>query len=297
MRLMVIFNPHAGHGRAKKIIEPLKKYLSEKHAEITWLFTSYPGHAVEIATEAHLDHFDGVIAAGGDGTLFEIINGLHQNKSGHRPVLGIVPTGTGNAFARELGLSPDDWQKAADIISAGKTRMVDLGRFITGDETRYFINIIGCGFVSDVSATAHKLKIFGYFSYILGVFYRLIFLKSIPMKLKTDKTEMNLKGIFIEVSNSRYTGKSFLMAPDAEVDDGFLDITILNKIGRFKLLKIFPTIFTGKHIHVPDVTSFKARYIEITTDKPYILTPDGELIGHTPVTIDVIKHGIKVFWP
>jgi diacylglycerol kinase (ATP) len=297
MRLMVVFNPRAGHRRSQKLIEPMKKYLHDKGAEVTWMYTSYPGHGQEIIADAHLDHFEGVIAAGGDGTLFEVLNGLYKNKSAKKPPLGVLPTGTGNAFARELKLFPEDWQKALDIITAGNTKAIDVGRFVTEAKTYYFINILGLGFVADVNATSRSLKLFGNFSYIFGVFHQLLFLKHYKLTLKTEKEEIVRDNVFVEISNSTFTGKTFYMAPKARIDDGLLDITLLNKVGRLRILKLFPTIFEGKHIHEPEVETFTAKHIEIETGKHCVLTPDGELFGSTPITVDVLKQDVQIFWP
>jgi len=98
------------------------------------------------------------------------------------------------------------------------------------------------------------------------------------------------------VANSRYTGDNFLMAPDAQIDDGYLDLVLLNKASRTKILKLFPTIFTGKHVDYPEIEVFKAKKIRIQTVPPQILTPDGELFGKTPVEIDCISKALEVFW-
>lgn len=297
MRLMVIFNPRAGQSRSQKIIESVKKYLKEKGAETTWMFTSYAGHAEEIVAEAHLDHFEGIIAVGGDGTIYETVNGLYKNHSAKKPPLGVLPAGTGNAFARELNFFPKDWKKALDTIVSGKTKNVDVGRFISGGKTYYFLNILGLGFVADVNATSQKLKLLGNFSYILGVFYQVAFLKKYKLTLKTENEKIVRDNVFVEISNSRYTGKTFFMAPNAVIDDGLLDVTLLNKISRRRLLQVFPKIFTGKHIYEKEVETFKAKHIEIETSKHCVLTPDGELVGAAPIKVDVLKKDIKIFWP
>ena len=170
-----------------------------------------------------------------------------------------------------------------------------MGKFTTHGQTYYFLNIIGIGFVSDVTETASKLKLLGNISYTLGVLYRLIFLQSFKTDITVDGKSFQHDSIFIEISNTTYTA-NFLMAPNAEIDDGYLDITILNKINRRTLLKAFPKVFTGEHIHLDPVDTIKARKISIQTDKPKILTPDGELIGISPVEIECLPRAVEVFW-
>ena len=115
------------------------------------------------------------------------------------------------------------------------------------------------------------------------------------MKLEIDGKKIETDSTFIEISNTRYTA-NFLMAPSAEIDDGLLDITLVKKITRGKLIKSFPKIFTGEHIFIDEIETFKAKHIKIETDEPKVLTPDGELLGITPVEITCLKHAIEVFW-
>ncbi|MCK4715918.1 MAG: hypothetical protein KAT54_03855, partial [Candidatus Marinimicrobia bacterium] len=209
--------------------------------------------------------------------------------------IGILPIGTGNAFARDLELHNTHWRDAIDIISLQSPRKVDVGQFISHGETYYFLNILGLGFVADVTEIALKLKVFGNLSYTLGVLQKTIFLKSHKLIITIDGREYQRDNIFVEISNTRWTA-NFLMAPSAEIDDGFLDVTLLGKLGRIKLLKSFPKIFTGDHIYLDEIETFKAKEIKIETDVPKVLTPDGELVGITPIDVKCLHHGVEVFW-
>lgn len=296
MKLLLIFNPNAANGRAKKMLPKLLKRFEEREIEIEVLQTEAQGHGRELTTKADFSKFDGVIAAGGDGTLFEVINGYYANLSEKRIPLGVLPTGTGNAFSRDLDLKASDWEKAIDIIHANKIKKIDVGRFTTGGEVYYFLNILGLGFVSDVSDTAKGLKIFGNTAYTLGVLYHIMFLHSHRLTIEMDGKKLERENIFVEISNTRYTGTSFLMAPEAETDDGLLDVTLLNKISRRGLLKIFPTIFDGSHVHQEKVEVFKAKKIKVETNIPKVLTPDGEVLGSTPIEVDCLKEDVPFFW-
>jgi YegS/Rv2252/BmrU family lipid kinase len=296
MKLLIIYNSQAARGRAKKLLPDIQKAFADKGVIPEIRLTAHPGHATEIVAAEDLSAFQGVIAAGGDGTLFEVLNGLYRHPASARPPLGVLPTGTGNAFARELNLLKTDWQHAIDIIAAGNTRKVDVGRFTCGSKIYYFLNILGFGFVADVGKTAHRLKFFGNTAYTLGVLYRLLFLNSNRAIFEHDGRITEYSNIFVEISNSRYTGTSFLMAPDAKVDDGLLDITILSRISRRRLLKIFPTIFDGSHLGLDCVTAFKSAQLKITTDLPMTLNADGELLGSTPIEATCIKADLDIFW-
>ena len=297
MKVLLIYNPYAGHGKAKKIFPEIEKELIRKKIGFDIEFTEYRGHAIEIVRETDISSYDGIVAAGGDGTLFEVINGLYKNKYRKKLKipLGILPIGTGNAFCRDIGLKTDEWKEAIALIAGKKTRPVDVGKITTHGQIYYYLNIVGLGFVADVTKVAHKLKIFGNLSYTLAVLYEIIKLSNYELEIILDGKIINRKNIFVEVSNTRYTA-NFLMAPDAEIDDGYLDITLLNKTTRRKVLKAFPKIFTGEHIHEEPIETFKAKKIEIKTSVPKVLTPDGELLGLTPITIECLHKAVSVFW-
>jgi len=295
MKVLLVYNPFAGHGRAQKILPEVEAYFLEKEIEFELRTTDYHEHGIEIVANADLSQYDGVIAAGGDGTLFEVINGYFRNESKKRIPLGVLPVGTGNAFARDLDLHNTHWKDAVDVISLQSARKVDVGRFTSHGESFYFLNILGLGFVADVTAIAHKLKFLGNLSYTLGVFQKTIFLNSYRLTITIDGETYVRDNIFVEISNTRWTS-NFLMAPSAEIDDGFLDVTLLGKLGRIKLLKSFPKIFTGEHIYIDEVETFKAKEIKVETAIPKVLTPDGELLGITPIEVKCLHQAIEVFW-
>ena len=295
MKVLLVYNPFAGHGRAKKILPEVEAEFTKYNIEFDLKLTDYPEHATEIIKNAKFKTYDAIIAAGGDGTLFEIINGYYINSTRKKPPLGILPIGTGNAVARDLDLHVSKWKEAIEIIAQMKPRKVDVGKYTSHGQSYYFLNILGLGFVADVGKTAKKLKVLGNISYTLGVLYQMLMLKSFKLKIEIDGKLLERDNIFVEVSNTTYTA-NFYMAPNAKIDDGLLDITLLNKLGRIGLLKAFPKVFTGEHIHLPEVETFTAKHIKIITDPPKVLTPDGELIGTTPVEIECLHKDIEVLW-
>jgi diacylglycerol kinase (ATP) len=295
MNLLLVYNPRAANRRAAGLLPTVKNLFSGHGINVDLRLTEFPGHAVDIVREADFAACDGVIAAGGDGTLFEAVNGYYRNPSSRRVPLGVLPTGTGNAFARDLELESGGLEEAAAIIAGGRTRRVDVGRFTSGGESFHFLNILGLGFVADVTATAARLKLFGNIAYTFGVFARTIGLRSYHLVIETDGRTLERENIFAEVSNTRYTS-NFLMAPAASIDDGLLDVTLLGKISRRGLLTSFPKIFTGEHVHMPEVETFQARKLRLSTEEPRVLTPDGELVGATPVEVECLRRDIEVFW-
>lgn len=295
MKVLLVYNLSAAHKRAKKILPEVEACFNENNIEFDLRFTDYPEHAIEIVRETNFDRYDGLVAAGGDGTLYEVINGYFQNPSQAKIPLGVLPIGTGNAFARDLFPDSSNWREAIEIINLKKPRKVDVGRFRTHGQEYYFLNIMGLGFVADVTKTAHRLKLLGNFSYTLGVLYRTLFLKSHHLKIEIDEKIIEQENIFVEVSNTRYTS-NFLMAPNAKIDDGLLDVTLVRKITRRRLIQCFPKIFTGEHIYFDEVEQYQARKIKIVTETPKVLTPDGELVGITPVDVECLKQSVDVFW-
>jgi len=294
LKLLLIYNAFSGHGRARRILPEIQKIFLHKGIDLDVKLTKYPKNATEIARETDFAAYDGLVAGGGDGTLFEVINGYFRNKSSRRIPLGVLPVGTGNAFARDLNLDNTRWLEAIDIIAGNKPRKVDVGLFKTERDDYYFINILGLGFVSDVTNTALSLKIFGNVSYLLGVFYQTIFLKTHILHIEIDGQMLERDNIFVEISNTRYTS-NFLMAPSAQFDDGFLDVTLLGRISRINLLRTLPTVFTGEHVHVKEVETFKAKHIRIATSIPKTLTPDGEVLEQTPIDVTCLHHAIEIF--
>lgn len=295
MKKLVIYNPWAGHGQAGKIRAQIETYLDEIEMPCDFLETEQRGHGIDIVRDADFSQYSGILAAGGDGTLFEVINGYYKNSSATRIPIGVIPVGTGNAFVRDMDLHNHDWKPALDIIKAGNTRKVDVGHFVTEGQTWYYLNILGLGLVADIGATALKMKGLGNVAYTLGSLYHILKLKPFNVKIEIDDLTLERENIFVEISNTRYTA-NFLMAPDAKTDDGLLDVTLLGPKSRIGLIRSFPKIITGEHIHMEEVETFQASHIRVETDIPKILTPDGELMGSTPIDVDCLKQAIDVYW-
>jgi diacylglycerol kinase (ATP) len=294
LKLLLIFNPHAAMGRASKLLPRIQAGM-ESFAELVTLSTGYPGHARELLSDADLSAFDGIIAAGGDGTLFEVVNGLYQHKRENRLPLGLIPVGTGNAFARDLGLQPGDWARGIDIIRTGRLQSLDVGRVETETETFYFLNIIGLGFPVDAMKTSKKLKMLGKAAYTLAVIREMLRLKSYRLVIEIDGNKIEEDNVFVEVSNTRYTGTSFLIAPAARLDDGLFDVTLLRKLPKLRLLRLFPTIYSGAHVNFEEVTTCTASKVKILIPRNRLLAPDGELHGETPVTINCLRQDLEIY--
>ena len=296
LNLLMIFNPHAHAGRAARMLPQIRSAL-ELFARVDVLRTGAAGDALTMAADAGLEAYDGLLAAGGDGTLFEVLNGLYRQQPEQRIPLGLIPVGTGNAFARDLGLMPGDWRQAVEIVRSAKRKRVDVGRVETREEGYYFLNIIGTGLPVDAMITAEKLKFVGQSAYTLATLYHAMRLKSHRFAIEMDGERLEQESMFVEVSNTRYTGTSFLIAPSAELDDGQFDVTLVKKLSRPRLLRLFPTIYKGGHVHYEEVLTRRASVIRIDAPAGMVLAPDGELRGCTPVTIHCLHRDLEIFAP
>lgn len=295
MKVFYLNNPASHGGQGAKYFSLIKNELDKNNISYEAVETKYAGHGTELVKDLDFSKYDALVVSGGDGTLFETINGYFENKSAKRIPIGVIPIGRGNAFARDLDLHPDKLAEAVKTVALGKTKMVDVGLFKTNNKQFYFINILGFGFVTDVAKTAFRLRALGHLSYILGVLYRTISLKAYKLKIEIDGKVLERENVFAEISNTRYTGKDFLMAPSAVLDDGLLDITLLNKVTRIRLLQALPKIFTGDHIKMKEVECFKAKHIKIVTEPKKLLTPDGQLMESTPIEVECLGKAIEIF--
>lgn len=269
--------------------------LLRRHGVDYRLFvTQYHEHALTIAGKLPPQRFEGIVSMGGDGTNFHVLNGLLcKHDPATLPPLGIIPVGSGNSFARDLGIrSTRDGLRA---LVRGETQPVDVCSFSQQGTPWYFVNLAGFGFVTDVARTAHQLKRCGDFSYVLGVFYRLMGLRFHRMELTLDGRRIEADNCFVEFCNSRYTGGKMLMAPEAQIDDGWIDVVVVGPLSRLSLLTTFPKIFKGTHGENPAVRFFKAQTAEVATDPPKILLPDGEIFGSTPTRIDIHPKMVRYF--
>lgn len=295
--LLIIYNPHAGSGQAEKQLPDIEAYLTKNGLDYVLKITGRPKDVRSLVTQSELNHYSAVIGAGGDGTLFEVVNALMRVRPEQRLPLGVLPVGTGNAFSRELGLKPSDWKKAIDIIQRNNPKPVDVGKVQTSDQQYYFINIVGIGLVVNIGQTTQKIKKLGPVSYSLAALWETMRIKPNQVKISIDGELIEDNLVFVEIANSRYTGTSFKIAPEAKIDDGFLDIILLKPIARWRILNLFPTIYSGRHIEHPEIETHRGKTITLTTTEPMPLMPDGEFIGHTPATITCESAELQLLSP
>ncbi|MCP3872507.1 MAG: diacylglycerol kinase family lipid kinase [Desulfobacteraceae bacterium] len=286
MKVALIVNPYSGDKKGEKLLPLVEKQLMLNNIDFHTYTSLYHEHILKITSELKIKQYDAIIAMGGDGTNFHVLNGLLTAfKPKTLPPLGIIPVGSGNSFAKDLNVY--NFNDGIRAIINNKPKWIDICSFTQAKKKYYFINLTGIGFVTDVAKTAQKFKYLKDFSYIIGVFYRTIILKSHYMEIEIDNKQISQENCFVEFCNSRFTGGNMMMAPDAEIDDGFMDIIIVGKLTRTQLLITLPKIYKGTHVSHPAVRYLKTKKARIKTWPDKTLLPDGELFGATPSTIKV----------
>ena len=294
MNAFVIYNKKAGGGKASSAVENVKKAFLKHGIEADIKFTQYAKHAITLVRDADLSKYNAIITVGGDGTFYESLNGYFQNRNRTVINFGIIPIGTGNSLSKDIYDKEYKLEEYVEILSKAKTRPFDIAKYQTENTEMYYINTLGFGLFSDVVVTAIKFKFLGKFAYTIGVLYRMLLLSTYAMKITVDGKVFEMENVLVSVSNSRYTGGNFLIAPDAKLDDGKLDVIILKKLSRINLIKTFFKLFSGTHITSEFVEVIQASTIIIETSKAKVLSPDGELFGKTPVRIESVKGGIRM---
>ena len=286
-------NPNAGRRRGRAVAAEVQATLEQAGIDSEQRVSTGPGETRSIALGLKPDEWDGILSIGGDGTLFEVVNGLLSSREQVGVPVGIVPVGTGNSFVKDLGVA--DVSNALEPILAGATRRIDLGHCTSGTGSFYFANLLGAGFVSEVARRANQYKALGPLSYILGVVQEVISLGTTPTILEIDGKRLERELVFAEICNSRFTGGDMMMAPDASISDGLLDVIVASRMTRRRLLRLLPTIFSGRHVDAPEIEVFRGSSISLRSEQPLALTPDGEILGKTPIDVRVHPGHLEVF--
>ena len=287
MTLPVIVNPAAHGGLAGRRIPTLRARLENAGVDASIHVPKCRDDLCRLAVELGSSPDHSVAMVGGDGTNMAIVDALVKHHgTDPLPRLALLPAGRGNSLAKDFDFS--DLDRAIAALSSGRTRNVDVARFESNGVTGHFMNCMGMGFVTEVDRTAGHFRRFGDLSYVIGVFHRTISLRHHHFRLDIDGTVVEDRMCFIEVMNSRKTGGEMVMAPEARIDDGLLDVVWVTKINRRSLLRTFPKIFTGTHGANPAVHFLQGKKITITSPEHQGLLPDGDQLGSTPVTIDIL---------
>lgn len=284
--MIAIVNGAAASGRcgrrAAAVLAPLGAEL--------W-FTEGPGHATELAEKA-AGQAERVLAVGGDGTTFEVLNGLFA--ADRRPALGIVPLGTGNSFLRDFELQEPEAAVAA--IRAGRRRACDVVRATHDGGELVYLNLLSVGFSAGVGdLTNRRFKRLGPGGYGLAVLGRLATLSCPIFPHRLDGGPLDDRPVtLLSFSNSRFTGGTMRMAPEADPSDGALDVIRIGPMGRRRLATAFPKIFQGTHVAMPEVDQGRARRVAFDLAAPVAVMVDGEVLHLRLRALEVLPGAIEV---
>ena len=299
-KVKLIFNPTADKGQAWQIASDLRPIVANfGHAD--WSGTVYPTHATELACQAGEQGYDMVIALGGDGTVHEVINGLMQIPEVKRPVLGIVPIGSGNDFAQSIRV-PQKPDLALVHALHVPPHPVDLGLFsdATGRK-EYFDNTLGIGFDAVVTIRSHKLPLVqGFMMYLTAVIQTIILnFNAMQLHVETESETWDLSTLMLTLCNGSREGGGFLVAPKARNNDGLIDYVTICKVSRLMMLRLVPDVMKGTHGRFKQVRTGICRKMSITSDRALFIHADGEIFTgfNTDIhnlSMQVIPNAIQV---
>jgi len=294
MKFIITVNPHGGKKLGPRLLNRVKPLFEAKGIELFVVETTFAGHAKELANQLNITEYDGFIGIGGDGTLHEIINGMLSRHDGRKIPIGIIPGGSGNSYMHDLNLT--DPLKAARAIINGKTRALDTAKVEVNHIIKYSNNMIGWGLVTDVGNQAEHFRWLGTNRYTILSVVEVLRHKSRPATLIMDDKKIEDEFIFIIACNSIHVGKGMKMAPKARLDDGLIDLIVIRSgVSRTRLLQVLPKLFDGSHINEPELEYYQTSQFSLIPETDEILNIDGEIMGSTPIQVNVIPKAFEMF--
>ena len=293
---LAIVNPAAGGGRSRKLLGPALERLQAGGIEVKVAETRLPGEATEIARVAYAQGVRNFIAVGGDGTSFEIVNGLSpQAVGGERATLAFLPLGTGNSFLRDF--SDRGVEYGIESLLAQRSRACDVMRLHHRGGVIHYINLLSMGFTADVATLrARRFSGWGELGYQASIFLTLARFNRRPFPVRVDGAETfdNRRCLFLTFSNSKFTGGTMMIAPKAEIDDGLVEYVRWGPIGRLGLMRNLPGLYDGTHIEHALAERNAVRRVEFNLDGPADVMVDGEVLTLHCEQLDVLPGALNV---
>src|SRR5215210_942019 len=283
-KLLVILNPWAGRGTAGQKRPELEQALRETGADFAIVTTHAVGGAIELAWQGVERGYGRIVAVGGDGTLNEVVNGIKGAEAslGRRARLGVIPLGTGSDFIKALdGVEANDIHGGVRRAVGERMRAVDLGRVRVGDSApRFFINALGIGLDAQVAAESLKLtKLKGLAVYLVAIIRALANYKAHPMTVEYDGNRVHRRLLFASIANGRCQGGGFWLTPEALIDDGLLDLCLVDNMRLDQIIRHIPKVMEGTHTRLKQVTISRTRRISVTCAAAMPVATDGEVLS------------------
>jgi YegS/Rv2252/BmrU family lipid kinase len=293
---LAVVNPAAAGGRCKKLVPDALNRLRAGGIKLEVVETTGPGQATHMARDGYARGFRKFIAVGGDGTSYEIVNGLFPRRESDDAItLAFLPLGTGNSFLREF--SDRGVEHAIEALLARRSQPCDVLRLRHGEGVLHYINLLAMGFAADVAALrARRFSGWGELGYQSSIFISLARLRRRPFPLRIDNEEEidRRPCLFLTFSNSKFTGGTMLIAPNADVNDGLIEYVRWGPIGRLGLIRNLPTLYDGTHILHPMAERRAAKRIDFYLNAPVDVMIDGEVLTLQCQTLDVLPSALQV---
>jgi len=295
-RFLAVVNPAAGGGRCGRLAPAAIEKLRAAGVPLEVIESRGPGQATQLVREAHARGYCKFLAVGGDGTAYEIVNGLFPGAAdGERAALGFLPLGTGNSFLRDF--TDRGVEHAATAILGGRRRACDVLRLTHKDGVLHYINLLSIGFTADVAAiTNRKFKRLGELGYLLGVLTCLARLRrrAFPLRANGEAEFDRRRCLFLSFSNSKFTGGKMMIAPMADTADGLVEYVRWGPIGRLGLIRNLHTLYDGSHLNHPLASRRGARRIEFDLEGPVDIMVDGEVLTLHCQRVEVLPGALDV---
>lgn len=304
MKWLIIRNPNASGGKSMKLWPKVREILLQEGLEFEDQCTSKPMEAIELVSEAIGKGYRKIAAMGGDGTVNEVVNGImSQSFCDSKEILFTqIPIGTGNDWSRTMGI-PKNFKALARFMKSAVADYQDIGLLSWKNskgkvQQRYFVNIAGMGFDAFVGVIANKNKVegkSGVFSYVKALLSGLYQYKVQSVNLKVDSHNKGSFELFsLAVGICNYSGGGMKQCPDASYNDGILDLTLIEKINKWKVVFNIPRLYSGSFVKNKEVHQFKGQYIEIKANENTLLEVDGEVIGTGTAEFSLLPSVLKV---
>jgi diacylglycerol kinase (ATP) len=288
----VIVNPKAAGGKAIKKLPEISAAASSVAPEYLLHVTSSIEDASLRAREFANLGIERIVAVGGDGTFNEVANGMLESEA--RPALGIVPAGTGCDLPRTLGV-PTDITEALVFALTGEARPMDVGLAKTSTVERHFLNVAGMGFDAKVADRAQqKKRLSGKKAYIAALAQSLTDFGYIDVRIEVNGQEITTEAVFVSIANAQYLAGGFHFAPMARIDDGLLDLAIIDDISLPGFIKAVPSVIRGKHLSNPHWSHYTTTHVKVTATTPALVQLDGEIVGTSPAEFSILPKAIDV---
>jgi len=304
MGKFVIINPRSAKGKTERAWPAIKEELDRRVGDYRFALTGGVGHATELARKALIEGAEQLIAVGGDGTLSEVVDGFFDKGGPVNPdaALSYIISGTGGDFRRTLMMS-ENLAECVAGVAEGDVRKVDCGRltYVSHDgsqNTRHFINIASFGMGGEMDMRVNRSKFFGKMgakpAFLSAAFITLLSYRNKKVLVRTPEFEEKMIVRACLVCNGRFGGGGMMWAPDADISDGLFDVVVLGDIGRFKSMINMGKIYKGEHIGLDGVKSFRASWLEASSDDEVLLDVDGEAPGRLPARFEILPEAINL---